>query len=184
MRTRYALWRCDKGIAVAEFAFMLPLLLMILLGGVEMARSIIIHQKIDRIALTMANLVAQSQTISLVELEQLLDGVAPLARPIDFAPDGVVVISSVVKHAGDSMRVSWQYRDAGSNVSVSRVGLEGQVAVMPPGFTIADNEVAIVAEVFYRFEPLMLTGVLEETEFYKVAVFKPRLGALDTLSED
>ena len=45
-----------------------------------------------------------------------------------------------------------------------------------------DNEDVIFAEVFYNFTPIVNFAILDNTQVYKVAVSKPRLGALDTLN--
>ena len=52
------------GNVAVEFALALPVLMLLMLGSAEMARFVILHQKIDRVAVTMSDLVARAETIS------------------------------------------------------------------------------------------------------------------------
>jgi len=54
--------RDDKGMAAVEFALILPLMLVIYLGLVEMSRNLRTAQKLDLVAHTLADLTAQKLT--------------------------------------------------------------------------------------------------------------------------
>ena len=57
----------------------------------------------------------------------------------------------------------------------------GDPAVLPAGVEVRDSENVITAEVFYDFEPIMMTAVLEAGQLYSSAVFRPRFGSLTTV---
>ncbi len=53
----------DAGNVAVEFALALPVLMLLMLGSAEMARFVILHQKVDRVATTTSDLVARAETI-------------------------------------------------------------------------------------------------------------------------
>lgn len=174
--------RCSRGIAVAEFAVVAPFILLFLLGTVETTRTILLHQKLGRTAMSMGNLISQSQEISTDDMDLVFNGVPHLTFPYDFATNGRVIISSVGNHGNDGIRVNWQHAGAGSYSASSAVGGTGQIAQLPAGFVLRDGEDVIVAEVYYDFQALLLSSLFPDSVFYKYAIFRPRLGALDTLA--
>ena len=99
--------------------------------------------------------------------------------PYDVQLDGRVIISSIARDGGGP-EIIWQ-RTYGLSSATSRFGDIGDPAILPVGFEVRDNENVITAEVFYDFEPIMMTGVLDPTQLYSRAVFRPRFGTLTTV---
>lgn len=52
-------WRSQKGVAAIEFAFVFPFLFLLLFGGVEMARYILITQRVEKSAYVLTDIVGQ-----------------------------------------------------------------------------------------------------------------------------
>lgn len=50
--------RDSRASILVEFAIIAPILIMMLLGGVELGRFILLDQKLDRTAMTVADLIA------------------------------------------------------------------------------------------------------------------------------
>ncbi len=178
MRT---LWRNDAGVAYLEFALSLPLLIALLLGGVEVTRYILITQKVEKVSVTVSDIVAQESTIGTSGLDMLVEAAGEVMRPYSFGNNAYVIISSVKKTGTNAPVVSWQYTGGGSWIKSSQIGGVGSTANLPQDFTLRDKENIIVAEVFYQFQPLFSTAILPTTQIYKFAIFKPRLGDLTTL---
>jgi hypothetical protein len=74
--------------------------------------------------------------------------------------------------------VSWRYTGGGSLTAASNLGALGTTPSMPAGFTFEERENVIAAEVFYQFSPLISNQFFGTTTIYRVAFYKPRLGAL------
>ena len=53
-----------RGGLIAEFAAAMPVLVLMLLGGVEVSRFALLNQKMDRLATAMGDLVAQAETLT------------------------------------------------------------------------------------------------------------------------
>jgi hypothetical protein len=167
-------------VAAVEFAFMFPVLMLFLLGSFELSRYIIVNQKIDHVAYTAADVVGQETMITTAQLNDIMSAATEIMDPFEFNENGIVIISSVEQDPDNGPVVRWQRMGGGTLNKNSRLGEEGDVATLPDGFTLNDNDNVIVAEVFYDYLPSITEEFFASRENYKVAFFKPRYGALTT----
>ena len=169
-----------SGAAMVEFALALPILILLSLGGFEVTRHILIQQKISKTVSSMSDLVARSKSISTTELDQMFQAVPHLMEPYNKSSDLVVIISSVANY-GSGPVVTWQQKGGGTKTTASNIGMTGGSASLPAGFTLANNENTIVAEIFYDYKPAVASNIVGASTIYKVKFNMPRLGSLDVL---
>lgn len=174
------LLRDDRGGVLIEVAFIMPLMVTVTLGGVELSRFVLLHQKMERVAATVADLASQAQTMSQNDIDNIMAAVEHVASPFEMATDGVVIISDVGVTGGTDPVVNWQETGAGSLSATSHLGTAGSVATLPTGFVIANDDDVIVAEVFYNYEPVIIGGVTGPALIYQRSFYRPRLGSLTT----
>jgi TadE-like protein len=200
------LLRNERGVAAMEFAFTAPPLMLLFVGLVEVSMKLWSTQKAEKLTVTISDVVAQAQTVTVAGLRDIVDATDDIMEPFDFGDHGKLIISSVYREQGERVaKVNWQcIKDWSEDADEeednpfpadSKVGDEGDDAVLPAELTLNEKENVIVAEVFYRYEPI-LPGLLfganpllnrligepvqgEASEvIYRRALFKPRLGAL------
>ncbi len=119
-----------KGVAAIEFALVLPLLLFLLLGGVEMWRYIDSHQRVEKAVYQIANVVSQtdfpSQNVTLDDLQTSYNTL--VGRN---ASDGRFVVSIITRpdtaNADDDSIPPAEVRYQWSNGLASRYGGEGAI---------------------------------------------------------
>ena len=174
----------DRGGAVMiELAFAVPVLATLMLGGVEMARYVLLHQKLDRVASSIGDLVSQAETISVTDLQNIFDAARFVANPFDLAAGGTVIVSSISNPLGvPDTKVNWQQSGGGSIPATSKVGSAGAAATLPAGFILADGQTIIVAEVFFDYTPWIFGGFTGSGQLYQRALLRPRYGGLTSLS--
>jgi len=170
-----------RGSIAVEFAMAASILSMLTLGGVEMTRFILLNQKIERASATVADITAQAESLTEGDLNDLFLVTAQVMTPFDLTDHGQVIVSSIGAKDGNPPRINWQ-RSMGALANASAFGNEGGVPAFPPGFVLRDNENVIVAEVYYGYVPLIVSGTIDPATLYNVAYFKPRFGSLDTLN--
>jgi len=171
-----------RGSFLVELAFTLPVLLVITIGSFDTGRYVLLHQKMNRAASTMADLVSRPSSISTSQIDLMFSAAEELLQPFDLTNSGHVIVSSVSKAAGDAPTVDWQHTGGGSLSATSAIGSAGGAPTLPSGFTLRDGENLIVAEVFFNYEPYFLDFVLEPTVISHVAIRRPRRGDLSTLN--
>jgi Flp pilus assembly protein TadG len=185
MRSRLRRLSSDtRGGLIAEFAAAMPVLVLMLFGGVEVSRFALLNQRMDRLATVMGDLVAQAETISEGDLTNLFQATTPVAWPFDMVTKGNVIISSVslpAAPAAQTPNVTWQ-RHTGNLVTTSRIGAQGGSATLPTGLTIAANQTIIISEVYYSFSPMLIGALVPQQVIYHRAFFRPRIGALTAIN--
>jgi len=175
------LLRDRRGAAMLEFAAALPVLVTLLLGGVDMARLVTANQKLDRVAAGMGDLVAQSQSLTQADLTNLYAAVKFIATPFDLSTDGVVIVSSI-SLVGGVQKINWQSRGSGTLSVASKIGVTGGTATLPTGLSVSGTDTLIAAEVFYNFKGLFGLSLVPNKQLYHTSFFRPRLGSLNTLN--
>ncbi|MPY69760.1 MAG: hypothetical protein GEU92_06715 [Alphaproteobacteria bacterium] len=171
-----------RGNLMVELAMAMPVLTLLTLGGLEVSRYVLLHQKLDRVAGTVGDLVAQAETLTAADVDSLFDAARHVAMPFDLPGAGIVIVSSVGTDSGLNPQINWQRSGGGGLAASSRVGPAGGSAALPPGLTLEEGETVIVAEVVYAYVPWVLGGVTTAGELYHRAFFRPRFASLANLN--
>jgi Flp pilus assembly protein TadG len=175
------LLRCRAANVAVEFTLAMPVLIMLMLASAELARFVILHQKMDRVATTISDLVSRAETISETELEDIFLAAGEVAFPYDLVDLGVVIVSSVTNPDGDGPIVAWQRSGGGSYSGTSQIGTEGDEATLGADFEVREGETAIISEVYFDFAPFISEMIVEPQVIYRTAHHRPRLGTLEEI---
>ena len=174
--------RDNRGVAAIEFALLLPMLIALLIGCLEVTFKIWSTQKAEKLAVTLSDVVAQATAVTNSDLASLIGATDKIMDPFPFgANDGKIIISSVyVAQGEEDAVVHWQcfFPSTGGLTAASKLGVKDAVADMPDGFTLVEKDNVIVTEIFYRYEPIAPGLLFDESIVYRRALFKPRLGTL------
>ena len=164
-----------RGGVMVEFAFAMPLLITLLLGGVELGRYVLLHQKLDRTAMTVSDLVARVTSVTPSDLDTVLNAADLVMSPFDFGDKGVVIISSVKqKTPSGQPKVIWQRKGAGTLNQSSELGHTDTDAVLPNNALVSTTQAIVVGETYYTYTPWFIT-MIPSTTIRHVAYFRPRL---------
>ncbi|WP_119420729.1 TadE/TadG family type IV pilus assembly protein [Desertibaculum subflavum] len=166
--------RCRRGVVAIEFAAMMPILALLLIGVFEVTRYMIAIQKVDRIAVAMADYVSQAQSITQAELNDLFSAVSNISSPVSF-DSGIVIVSSVYKpSAAQPAQIVWQRQGGGTLSTTSHLGAQGGTATLPTGMTLVTQEGMVAAEAIMDFEPVLLQAFVAPIRIYRTAFYRPR----------
>jgi len=172
--------RDQRGNFAVELAFAMPVLVVLFMVGIEFTRFMLIHQKVERTAATIADLVSQSEGMSEAEMANLFMATEYVMEPFDLVGAGTVIVSSISAKDGGQPRINWQrFYGGGSNGSM--FGDEGDAADLPDGFIVRDGEALVACEAYYVYEPAIIQDVLEPETIHRWSVFRPRFSSLDTI---
>ena len=170
-----------RGAILAELAATLPVLVLMTLAGVEVSRYALLNQKLDRVATSTGDLVAQAQSLTNAQLTDIYSAAGYVSEPFALGAKGVIIVSSV-SLTGGVARLNWQSRGGGTLGTASQVGVAGGLATLPAGMIVRAGETIIIAEVYFDFEPSFIPAVAPARRVYHRAFFRPRLGTLTSLS--
>ncbi len=161
-----------RGVAVVEMVMVLPILLVLMFGVIDIGRSILSHQVLINLSREAANLTSRGTS-----LDDAIAAIQVSAAPLDIERDGYIVITEVLRDANGRLSIV-QQRTAGGEAHASHIGTGiGNTAVLPATSTAIppNGRNLFAAEVFYRSKPITPLGNLIDIEtggvYYDVAFF-------------
>jgi Flp pilus assembly protein TadG len=198
-RLAHALATDRSGVAMLEFALMLPLFLGFVLTGIEVANYVLANNRTQRLAAMTADLVSQSGvgTIGATEGEMydLFSAIDLTAQPFDIRNHGRVVITSVKGTDNNNdraveNRILWQRFDGNYLSAVPLLGCNEitEIATMPNARTLPLNEILFHVQVSYNYQPVFSSRPFKwvqlPTEFTRTAMFRARSTQFQSPSPD
>src|SRR5262245_42600749 len=149
------LGRDQRGVSAVEFAMLLPLMITLYLGTVEVSQGIGVDRKVTLTTRTVADLASQVSSINNADMTNMLNATAAVIAPFDQSRLRVVV-SAVKIDANGAATVTWSDTLNGTRRSV------GSSVTLPGALNVA-NTTLIWSEVQYAYTPTIgyvITGTL------------------------
>jgi Flp pilus assembly protein TadG len=161
-----------RGISAVEFAMLLPLMVTLYLGVVEVTQGVAIDRKVTLTTRTMADLASRVTSINNADMGNMLNATSAVIAPYDQSKVKVV-LSAVNIDANGTAKIGWSDTLHGSARAVGST-----VAV--PTVLATPNTTLIWSEVSYNYAPTfgyVLTGNMNLTD---QIYMRPRLS--DTIT--
>jgi hypothetical protein len=170
-----ALRACTSGVALIEFALVLPVVTTLGLGGLECANYAMANLRVSNIAmLTADNAARVRESIDESDVIELFAGAKMSGDNIRFAQNGRIILSSIEPNSAGSGGAStgqwirWQRCD-GARVVSSNYGPQGtgQTTSSLQSVGSANNQISaapgtavMVVEVTYTYQPVISSAIL------------------------
>jgi Flp pilus assembly protein TadG len=152
-----------------EFALLLPLMLSLYLGAVELSQGIAADRKVTLTAHTIADLVSQVQSINNADMTNSLNAASAVMAPYSSA-NLKVTVSSVSVDAKGTATVDW------SDTLNGTARAQGSTVTLPSALNIPSTSL-IWSEVQYSYTPT-IGYVITSTLTLKDQIYmRPRLSA-------
>ncbi len=160
--------KSESGVSAIEFAFILPVMITMFLGVVEVSNYVMAARRVASIASTAADLVAQDSYIGNDEMDDIMGALDIVMAPLDPA-DSTVVITSVVIDPDGTKRVAWSDAEHTAPRAVGSVVSDADF----PDDLIAPYQGAIMAEISFGYDP-MFAEFLSRVDIRDKFYLKPR----------
>src|SRR4051794_20100772 len=95
-----------RGVSAVEFAMLLPLMITLYIGGVEVSQAIAVDRKVTLVARTLGDLVAQSASVNATDMTNILNAASSVVQPYSSSLIKVTV-SRVDVDANKVAKVVW-----------------------------------------------------------------------------
>jgi Flp pilus assembly protein TadG len=182
------LWHDGRGSAAIEFAYMAPLLLLLLLGTIETGRAINMDRHFAMASSALGDLVAREESLgdssseATANLNSMMDAIDHMMQPYDTSKLklGVFQVRASPDDADDT-RVEWSYSHNGKTVP-SRC----DTYTLPSGL-IGKGGSVIVVESSYLFHPLFadfVPGISGDMTWTEKSMHSPRNSCVDYVKGD
>ncbi len=145
----------ERGVSAVEFALLLPVMVTLYLGTVEVSQGIAADRKVSLTARTAADLVSQVSSVSNSDMTNVLNATATVMSPFG-AANLKVTVTSVKIDANGAATVAWSDTLNGAARAV------GSSVTLPAALKIP-NSYLIWSEVEYSYKPTvgyLISGTL------------------------
>src|SRR5262249_9680955 len=146
----------DKsGVAAVEFAMLLPLMLSLWLGAVELSQGIAADRKVTLTSRTVADLVSQVTSINNTDMSNSLNAASAVMAPFSLG-NLKVTVSSITIDANGKATIAW------SDTLNGTARAKGSTVTLPAALAVANTSL-IWSEVQYSYTPTIgyvVTGSL------------------------
>lgn len=180
-----------SGVALLEFAFMLPILLLMSLAGAELTNYIITRMRVSQLALHIADNAArigsgsqlQAKTINEADIYDLFEGANFQSEELDLKARGRVILTDVEPMEASTTRykIGWtrcfgdqrsyvkKYPKPGdATTDLTGIGPTGRQAIAPSGGA------TMFVEVYYKYRPLIETSFSPAPDMIETAAMMVR----------
>ena len=177
------IWRCSQGAAATEFAYLSPLLILMLLGTIEIGRAVSMDRHFGLATSATGDLVAREEWLGTSDsdaqanLASMMGSIKHMMQPYDSSSLRLAVFQ--VRASPDDpndTRVEWSYSYNGHSAP-SRC----QTYPLPSGL-IVEGGSAIVVESSYVFHPLFadfVPGISGDMTWTDKSIHSPRNSCVD-----
>lgn len=189
------LLRCESGVIIVEFAYVLPLFVILSFTGIEVSALAIANMRVSQIAMTVADnmsRIAESVPLTAPQLREvdindtLLGARIQGGTGLPLFENGRVIVSSLQQNSSGRQTIKWQRCKGLLNV-VSAYGVEGATQPNAPATTgfqgmgtgasrvqAEVNSAVIFVEVTYTYKPLVASSLIGPRTLRKEAAFYVR----------
>ncbi|PAX08474.1 TadE/TadG family type IV pilus assembly protein [Sphingomonas lenta] len=179
-----------RGVAFVEFALSLPLFLVMLMGGAEVAHYMTTRMRVSQLALHVADHAARigdgdllaAKLISERQINDLLTGAGLQSAELDIYGRGRVILSSLQEmdapNPNNRFEIKWQ-RCRGSLTHTPEYGEQGATDLTGMGpagnqVTALPNGATMFVEIRYDYRPLLGSDYIAFGDFTESAAMAVR----------
>jgi Flp pilus assembly protein TadG len=154
----------ERGVAAVEFALVFPIIFLLYVGAAEALQAYQAQRNVAHIASAMADITAQSRTVTQSELDDIL--AASIAMIYPFPNVNVQQrLTSFSANGSGTVSTDW---------TVQRAYTADSTPSLPSGY-LAANESVIVSDVIYDYRPTFGLFLPHTIRFTRHAYIRPRL---------
>lgn len=147
-RPRFASFARDaRGIAAIEFALIVPVMLMIFFGAIQVSTGFAVERKVTMVTRTVSDLISQASQISDIDIANAFVMAGAVMTPYPATPIQAIV-SQIYIDANKVAKVKW------SRASNATARGCNDVITLPTGLQVP-NTYLIMSEVTYNFRPVV-----------------------------
>jgi Flp pilus assembly protein TadG len=168
--------REEQAVSAIEFALLLPLMITLYLGGVEVSQAVSADRKTTLVAHTVGDLVAQATDITSSGADDVLAAASTIAAPFPVSNLRMTISSVCIDSTGQIATIAWSRASANATARSGTVTSSIDSRLMVAGTSL------IWGEASYDYRPTIgwtITGTLTMND---KTFLRPRLGKSVTLN--
>jgi len=155
----------ERGNATIDFAFLLPIMLMLFIGVVEITNLLLVDRKVVAAAQTTADLVSQRREVTDAQINDVLTAAQLIFDPLPASAVTIGIAGVRYNSTTGAAELDWARSQNGGSV--------------PDALTVANGlgdagEGVVIARVTYNYSPVFFDFVIGPTQLEETSVMRPR----------
>lgn len=160
-----------RAVAAVEFALLLPVMLTLYIGAVEVTQALSADRKIVLLTRTVGDLTTQSSRVAPADLDSILNASSAVLAPLSTTPVKIRLTSVAISGSGSTdpkvpnkASVCWSYQ---RNWTLTPVGTLLDTNILPAALRTDVGTSLVMAEVQYPYKPVIgyvITGTMTLSE--------------------
>lgn len=163
-------WSERAAIGAVEFALVAPFLLILYMGGSEVAIGVTINRKVHHAASTVDDLISQVTSVSKADIDGIFAISGAIVGPYDTSKVRLKVTSVHIDSQGKAT-VDWSHATANTTADKP-----GDPFALPAEFSTMTDHYLLVAVTQYNYVPLGGYGLTQPIQMGETAYLNPRIG--------
>ncbi len=160
--------RDQKGVSAVEFAMVLPLMVTLYIGVVEISHGVAIQRKVTLAARTVADLASQVTSVNNTEIANLGKAAEAILAPYKSGPlKGTV--SAVNIDANGIAKIAWS-----DPINGGPTKAPNSTVTLPPALNVPNSQL-IWSEISYEYTPDFGGSMVGEINLFDQIYMRPRL---------
>lgn len=158
--------RDSRGVSAVEFALVLPILILLFVGGYQLCDAISAYRKVTTTSRAIADLTSQYTSVTYNDLDMILNASVQIMSP--YSPDNAVLTISQISIDKDKVAtVSWSRSLNGTALT------QGSAYDVPDDIRQANTSL-IVSKAVYGYVPFFGSSVIGPINFGENIILSPR----------
>jgi Flp pilus assembly protein TadG len=139
--------KADQGVAAIEFALVLPFLLILCFGGLEIMDGVTLDRQVSLVATSVDNIVSQYTSISATtQMPDILNASVQIMQPYSTSHAGIVVSLVTISSSGQAT-VTWSQ-------ALNATARTANSTVTVPSALDTPNTTLVLSEASYNYTPV------------------------------
>lgn len=177
------LLRRESGMAAVEFALILPILVVLWLGGVELTGALSVDRRLNNLASAVGDLVARDKEITHAEVDDIF--ALSEAALFPYSDTGIAMrVTAINIDEDENATVAWTRMQGTLPGGVPNYSVgQDMDDILPEDLKVEESQV-IMSEVYHSYTPAVGYVITGEIQLSDRMFFVPRLITYISLCED
>lgn len=163
-----------RGVVAIEFAFLIPVMVVLLFGGFEATRMVRTSLRLNDVAQTVADLVAQQTAVTAAGMANFCAGGGLVMTPFSAADLDATVASVTYSSASAARVLDWQDTTCGGGAAIA------SPTALAASYTPNAKDSVIIVQAVYPYAPIVHLLFNASFKMTRVAYARPRAGTTVT----
>ncbi|WP_188516045.1 TadE/TadG family type IV pilus assembly protein [Alsobacter metallidurans] len=170
-----------RGVAAVEFALILPVMLVLYIGSVEVSQGLSADRKVVLLTRTLADLVTQNDTLNSTQVSQIMSAGTAVMSPMAASPIEMRITSVAISDvSGKEATACWSQAStnwSGTPASAFPKGYIFNTIQVPTALRADPGTSVVLAEVRYPYKPVMGYVITSTLTLSERIFMRPRIAA-------